>query len=190
MSELAVGQLKGLLVNSNKITIPSGHVLYSPGHIIQVVSTDFTGQYSSSSGTVQDVAGFSATIQPKSATSKILVTVSVAFGFANDAYPYVLLKRNGTSIGTGTSATGSQINTFLSGTAAAIGDANNYRYHQVSKTYMDSPSTTSPLTYQIAFASPYAGYAGHINRQNASNTINNVYMQYPTSSIVLMEVAQ
>lgn len=188
MSELAVGQLKGLTVNSNVITVPSGHTLKQSGTVLQVFSTDYTGTIGTTSTTPIDVSGFSVSITPKFSTSKILVMVSVTFGFVNDAYPYVLLSRNGTSIGTGTSATGVQINTFLSGAATAIGSSNEYRYHHAAKNFLDSPATTSALTYQIKFASPYAGYTGYINRQSAQ--VNAVYTQYPTSSITVMEIAQ
>jgi hypothetical protein len=158
------------------------------GTVLQVVSTNYTGTVSSTSATPVNVSGFSANITPKFNTSKILVLVSVAFGFANDAYPYVLLTRNGTSIGTGASATGAQINTFLSGTGTTVPASTPFRFHQAAKNFLDSPNTTSALTYQIQFASPYASIAGYINRQGPSD--NTVYIQYPSSSITLMEIAQ
>lgn len=167
----------GTLVTTN--TMPTGSVL-------QVVSTDYTGTASSTSATPADVSGFSATITPSSASNKILVFVSVAFGFNNDAYPYVLLKRNGTSISVGTSATGTRLNVFLSGTGTADTGSTVYRFHQASKSYLDSPSSTSALTYQIQLASPYSGYIGYINRVYDGSDAS--YIQYPTSSITLMEI--
>jgi hypothetical protein len=158
------------------------------GAVLQVVSTDYTGTTSSSSATPVNVSGFSVSITPKFANSKIFVLVSVAFGFANDSYPYVLLTRNGTSIGTGTSATGVQINTFLSGSGTNLSGSTPYRFHHAAKNFLDSPNTTSSLTYQIQFASPYNGYVGYINRQDAIP--NTVYTQYPSSSITVMEIAQ
>jgi len=156
------------------------------GSVLQVVSTDYTGTASSTSATPADVSGFAATITPSSASNKILVFVSVAFGFANDAYPYVLLKRNGTSISVGTSATGSQINVFLSGTGTNDSGSTVYRFHQASKSYLDSPSSTSALTYQIQLSSPYAGITGYINRLSDSG--NAAYVQFPTSTITVMEI--
>jgi hypothetical protein len=156
------------------------------GSVLQVVSTDYTGTASSTSATPADVSGFSATITPSSASNKILVFVSVAFGFNNDAYPYVLLKRNGTSISVGASATGSRLKTFLSGTGTNVAGSTVYRYQQASKSYLDSPSSTSALTYQIQLASPYAGFIGYINR--VYNGDDGSYIQYPTSSITLMEI--
>lgn len=181
--EVGATQLASTLDLTGKtVTLPAG----IGGKILQVVNTDYTGLASSTSATPADVSGFSATITPSSTSSKVLVFVSVAFGFSNDAYPYVLLKRNGTSISTGTSATGSRINVFLSGTGTSSGNT-IYRYHQPSKSYLDSPSSTSALTYQIQLASPYNGYIGYINRIYAGNDAS--YVQYPTSSITLMEVA-
>tara|TARA_B110000902_G_scaffold26785_1_gene29076 strand:+ start:173 stop:706 length:534 start_codon:yes stop_codon:yes gene_type:complete len=158
------------------------------GAVLQVVSTTYTGTVASTSATPANVTGFSAVITPKSTTSTILVSVSVAFGFVNDAFPYVLLTRNGVSIGTGVGATGVQINTFLSGPATNVGaGAAPYMLRQYSKDYEDSPSSTSQLTYQIQFSSPYGSLACYINRQAATN--NAVYIQHPTSSITLMEIA-
>lgn len=163
-----------------KARLPSGAVL-------QVISTDYTSMFSTSSTTPVDVTGFSATITPTSSTSKILVMVSVAFGGANDIYPYVLLKRNGTSLSTGVSASGNQINVFLGGYFTAIASM-TYAIQQFSKNHLDSPSTTSALTYQIQLANPYTiSPNAFINRQE--NQSNTPFVQYPTSSITLMEIA-
>jgi hypothetical protein len=160
---------------------------YAPGHVVQTKHTTYTGQFSTTSATPADVTGFSASITPKFATSLILINVSVAFGFNIDAYPYVLLLRNGNSIGTGASATGSRINTFLSGAATSI-NSMPYRIHQFARSHEDYPNTTSALTYQIQMASPYLSLASYINRQHASE--NAAYIQFPASSITLMEIAQ
>ena len=157
------------------------------GRILQVVTTNFTSTASSTSGTPADVSGFAATITPSSNSNRVLVYVSCMMGSSDDAYPYILLKRNGTTIGSGSGATGNQINTFLSYTATALGGPNNYRSNQLNKIFIDSPASTSALTYQIALASPYSGYTGYINRQNDQS--NNVFVQYPGSNITLMEIS-
>jgi hypothetical protein len=162
-----------------------GSALTGVGKVLQVVSTDYTGTASSSSGTPSNVSGFSATITPSSTSSKILVMVSVNLGGAQDAYPYILLTRNGTSISIGTSATGPQINTFLNGTITNMSTGPAVM-RSASKSYLDSPSSTSSLTYQIQLASPYSGLAGYINRQSLTHPA--VYIQRPTSSITLMEI--
>jgi len=158
------------------------------GAVLQVVSTTKTDTFSTSSTSPVDVTGFSATITPISATSKILVSVSVAFGGDDDIYPYVLLLRNGTSIGRGTSATGNQINVFMGGYFTAIASM-QYGLHQFCNNFLDSPATTDALTYKIQLANPYQAVSptAFINRQDS--TANTVFIQFPTSSITLMEIA-
>lgn len=181
-------------VDSN-ITIPTGKKLngvdvasiYAPGCVLQVIQTHYTDKFSSSSATPADVTGFAATITPKFANSKILVMLDVMLGGAVDTYPYLLLKRNGTSVGSGTGATGNQINTIGGGYFTALSTPVNYTMKQSSSKFLDSPNTTSALTYQVQFASPYLS-TGFINRQNAQD--NAVYIQFPTSNITLMEIAQ
>lgn len=76
MSELALGQIKGLTVNSNVVTVPSGHTLYAPGHVIQVVTNTYSTP-TSVAGTTPASTGLTVSISPKSATSMILVQYSV-----------------------------------------------------------------------------------------------------------------
>ena len=75
MSELSVGQLKGLLANNNVITVPSGHTLYAPGSVIQVVNVDNVLRTSQgfSGNVILDISNMVATITPKSASSKIVI---------------------------------------------------------------------------------------------------------------------
>ncbi len=176
-------------IKTNQIQTTAGKpILNSTGSVLQIVSTDYSSTVSSTSGTPADVSGFSATITPSSSSNKILVYVSVRFGAANDGYPYVILKRNGTTIGSGNQATGSRINTFLSFTQTALGAGTApYRAEQPSRMVLDSPASTSALTYQIALASPYAGFTGYINRQDNQN--DAVYIQFPASNITLMEIS-
>ena len=159
------------------------------GGILQVVSTHYTGTFSTSSSTPADVSDFSATITPRSNTSKILVLFQSWVGYsANDNYPYFLMKRNGTSIGAGTSATGVQINTFASTPALSRDAASTqvYKLLSASRSYVDSPASTSSLTYQVQFAEAFNG-TSYVNR--TANASNNVYTQFPGSDLTLIEIA-
>jgi hypothetical protein len=158
------------------------------GSVIQTVQTNYTGTAVSTSATPADVSGFSATITPISTSNKILVMVTVYFGFNADAYPYILVKRNGTAIGNGVNATGNQVNVFLSGPNLSGTNASSeeYKYVPASKNFLDSPASTSALTYQIQLAQPWLGTNGFINRQQ--DTDNNPYIQSTTSTITLQEI--
>ena len=115
-------------------------------------------------------------------SNKVLVLVSVQMGGVGNAYGYFLLLRGSTSLIVGNGAGGSQVNTFISsgyidGVAAMRGGSNSY---------LDSPNTTSATTYKIQFASGNSN-AFYINRQ--SSTDNGAYIQFPVSSITLIEIA-
>ena len=189
-SNVAFFAANTLLMGGN--TIISGNKIASTGmpvgSVLQVISTTKNDTFTTTSTSPVDVTGFSATITPISATSKILVSVSIAFGGDDDLYPYVLLLRNGTSIGTGTSATGNRINVFMGGYFTSIASM-TFRMHQFSNNFLDSPATTSALTYKIQLANPYqvVSSTAFINRQD--NQSDNTFVQYPTSSITLMEIA-
>jgi hypothetical protein len=76
MSELSVGQLKGLLANNNVITVPSGHTLYAPGSVVQVqtVRSDSRTTISSpTSGNGTTITQLNLAITPKFANSKLIM---------------------------------------------------------------------------------------------------------------------
>ena len=118
MSTLRVDNLNAR--TGTTISVPSGTRLYAPGSVVQVQQTDFLSTWSASSATPVDVTGMSVSITPISTSSKILVSVAINIGGPDDNYIYVLLLRNGVSIGTGNTATSTRINTFLTATQTLV----------------------------------------------------------------------
>jgi hypothetical protein len=158
--------------------------------VLQVVSTQYTGAFGMGTITTPvDVIGFRATITPTSNTSKILVLVTGFMGGGNDVYPYLLLKRNGLSVGLGESSGGIATPVFVNFPGTAIGSAMNYTQRSIKNNFLDSPATTSAITYQIAMANPYNPYgtSSFINRQ-VTQDLGNAYTQQTSSSITLMEI--
>jgi hypothetical protein len=158
------------------------------GGIIQVVQTYDTTYRSTTSSTYQDC--FSRSITPSSSTSKILVMVSLSLSHPDNDTGYVRILRDSTEIGSGT-ATGS-----LPGVLFAVriysyeNTNNNYNQHQYSQSYIDSPGTTSSITYKIQFRDAQGngrGIAmnGAINSSTADSNFGRT-----TSSITLFEIAQ
>ncbi len=186
MSTLRVDNINARTGTS--INVPAGTRMYLPGHVVQVQQTDLLTTWSANSSTPVDVTGLNVSITPTSVSSKILVYVSMHVGLPDDNYGYVLLLRNGVSIGAGTAATGSRINTFLSATQTALGGPNGWRMHVISRSFLDSPATTSSLTYKIQMASPYLTNTMYLNRQY--NDADSTYTQRPGSCISVMEIAQ
>ena len=179
------GTILGTDVNSTfdltgkTVTLPTG----TGGKVLQVVHTTYQSQAVTTSGTPADISGFSASITPSSSSNKVLVFVSVQMGGPGNAYGYFLLLRGSTSLVVGNGASGSQVNVFLSsgyidGVAA---------FRSGSNSYLDSPNTTSSTTYKIQFASANPGTSFYINRQ--SSTDNGGYINFPVSSITLLEIA-
>jgi hypothetical protein len=169
--------------NSNQtITLPdsTGTILTtgSPqsGGVIQVVSTTLQTSFSTTSSSYANVTGLAATITPKFSTSKILVLSSVA-GSTSTGYTGAQITRNGTAIGVATG--GSQTNGTFNGSFFDNGNQNSIR--TVSISYLDSPASTSALTYQVQVQN-LSSNPTYINT-NTNGTENG------SSSITLMEIA-
>jgi hypothetical protein len=187
MSELSVGQLKGLPVNNNVVTVPAGEILYAPGHVVQVVSTTKTDTFTASVGNVSTVAvtGLTATITPKFSTSKILVTVNIHASSSGDAIS-LILKRNTTSIGLGDAAGNRARRT------AVINPADNlaaYRLASANFSILDSPESTSSLVYSVEIGPILAGVSRNVfvNRTNNDDDLSSV--PRVSSIITLQEIA-
>lgn len=151
------------------------------GGVVQVVSTTKTDTFTQSSTTFQDVTGLSVTITPKSATNKCLVLLSlVAIGDSGVTNGAARLMRDSTAISIGDAA-GSR-------TRASFGiDANNFG-QESSVIFLDSPSTTSAVTYKIQVNrnNPSSG-SMYINR-NKTDLDNSSEHRY-ASSITVLEIA-
>ena len=191
MSELSVGQLRGLIVNNNVVSVPSGHTLYAPGHVVQVahgVKRD-TWSVSGNATSFYEVSGYSVSITPKSATSKILVS-----GMIHVSSWYWEIQgriyRNGAVI---TDAIGDVRGsrsraTFTQNLYEGTGSVRN-SWASVAFEYLDSPNTTSPVTYSVALNGYGSGLVG-VNRNVYGDTDSADYFANPISTITVMEIAQ
>jgi hypothetical protein len=113
------------------------------GSVIQVVQTVKTDTFSTTSGSLVDVTGMSVSITPTSASNKILVMVHVVGGInpsgGNISFQ---LQRNGTAVYVG-DASGSRLQGFQGGNSDVSWTLS------FTPIYLDSPSTTSAVTYKI-----------------------------------------
>jgi hypothetical protein len=150
------------------------------GSVLQVVSTFKSDTFSTSSTTFVDVTGYSVSITPTSATSKILV---IAY-LSGQGSPAVSVTQQRLMRGT---------------TAIAIGDASGSRtpssstlytsvpdnIQQATITYLDSPATTSSTTYKCQMR--VNSGTGYINR--TSNDSDGSDKARTISTITVMEIA-
>lgn len=139
------------------------------GKVLQVISTTIATTVSNSTTTFADT-GVTATITPTSATSKILVILSI-MGSKNATTATsgldLRLLRGATQI--------LEIVSALGRTGTALANISS-----ASTSYLDSPATTSATTYKVTFANNDTGSAVFINP--AVNTTNS------NSTITLMEI--
>jgi hypothetical protein len=194
MSELSVGQLKGLLANSNVITVPSGHTIYAPGSIIQVVNVENLLRTSQgfSASTILDISGMSATITPKKATSKIVIQARWFGEFGNSANTWDSmfgLSRNGTQIGRQTDGIGGTLINGITMSSLSYYAADASSTPEVMSYFVsDSPNSTSAVTYQVTFIASGAGTI--FTNRTVGWTPGLGGHELGVSSIMLMEVAQ
>jgi hypothetical protein len=155
-------------------TLPAARL--PAGSVLQVVQTYKTDSFSTSSTSYTNVTGLSASITPTSATSKILVMVSVFIdGYQNQNF--IALTRNGTLVGQSTA--GSTLNSL----ANAWGQNSGSDGETLVANYLDSPATTSALTYQVQAARQNSGSSPLLINVVVNGTYGGV------SSITLMEIA-
>jgi hypothetical protein len=130
------------------------------GKVLQVVNATYSTQVTSSSSTFADT-GLTASITPSSATSKILVIVDQT-GVAkstSDTYAMLRLLRGATTLAdfekvAGYNAASSRI------TVGGCGI-----------NYLDSPATTSSVTYKTQLASGANSAAARVQDDNSTSTI-------------------
>jgi len=153
---IATANSTGLTMNTGAILNSSGRPMVNQtGSVLQVVTNSYATNITTTNGT-WITTGLSASITPSSTSSKILVLVAQATNsYSSNGYQLGLqLWRNSSSIFTLT---------------AANGDGTNGPNNIVMITplnYLDSPATTSSVTYTTYFSAtatasgPNGNYVG------------------------------
>ena len=153
------------------------------GKILQVVNvnkSDFTSQ-AFSPDTFYDITGLSLSITPSSTSSKVLVFYRLGIGMDSGGTALIRLLRNGTAIGNGNAAGQRLLALDCTGRSPNI-----YEPMPLSGQYLDSPSSTSELTYKLQWGSPFATSTFKLNAsfEDADNTDRH----RQSSTFTLMEV--
>jgi len=146
------------------------------GKILQVVSSTNGYNQGSTSSTYADIS-LSASLTPSATSSKILVLMSVngIYSAQGDTNVDLTLKRSGASSGNGNVLDFSGTAGFDQGNQGS-GDGG------ASLTYLDSPSSTSSITYTAQMRSSNGSTAAYINHFVRGDV-------RPKSTITLMEVS-
>ena len=137
------------------------------GKILQVVSSSTTTQHLNESTTFADT-NLSGSITPSSTSSKILITVSQAYEFqrnGSEAGASIRLLRDSTVIDSAVASGGGNYKLYIYTNAA---NSNYSVYGCYNVTTLDSPNTTSAITYKTQSAVYIANSSGRIKSQSAS----------------------
>ena len=148
------------------------------GSVLQVVQITSVVQSTSTSGS--DVDLFTAAITPSSTSSKILVSTTIFHGKGNDETFY--MSRNGTKIaGVGSGGTAYiSVGSFYNSDNSVARDSATMA--SLSYQYLDSPSSTSEVTYKIGHMSP-SSPTFYINRAETAG------QGFGRSTLTLTEIA-
>ena len=151
-----------VISGDNGLTFPNSTIQASAGSVLQVVSSTIATVYSTTS-TSFVASGMSASITPKFSTSKILVLATIGVGQATNgssAGGAIALYRNSTALQSPQTYQ-NFINTAASANPRLLASIN----------YLDSPSTTSSVAYNIYFASYSGANAWQLNEASNGSTI-------------------
>ena len=144
----------------------TGNGIIIPGHVIQVVAADGPGSAVSFTGDTFTDISLSATITPKSASSKILVKCNFVAATNNSgAGSYAL----GLKVLRGSTGIYETFRTPWGNSVTGIGQL-------AQMDYLDSPATTSAITYKVQA------------RSGAASGNVTAHMNDSSSQIILMEI--
>ena len=177
-------------LRTNRIVPRDGLPSGSSGGVIQVVHVNTSSHTYSTSTSYTDITGVTATITPTRSDSKILVMLQLSIGRSGNHRAYMRLGR--------TIAGGSLDNTIIIGDANGSNTRNTNSFFgdgsssmaSIVTNFLDSPATTSAVTYQPAVCGNQGdnNVTIYVNRQGNS-TGSSSADDVQTSSITLMEVS-
>ena len=168
-AELIDGAIDTAHIGTDQIT----SAILPAGSVLQVVTNTYATETTTTSNTFVS-AGFTASITPSATSSKILCLVHLGgiLTYSNTENLIATLYRDSTNLGTGGGTTASTYDGFV----AHWVNTSDQTAQSASFSVLDSPSTTSSITY-----TPKFGSVGG----------NTVYIQVwgLTSTITLLEIA-
>jgi hypothetical protein len=177
-----------------KILNSSGKpILQQTGSVLQVVSTTLNTYGSTGSQNYVLVGGLSVAITPASTTNKVLIRGYIWLSGSTQNGMYGAVFRDG-SILTGVAGSAAQPSAIVNGTVGTVTasggfiPASGYVTYQATPIcfeFLDSPASTSSLTYQIGVR---VGGGGVVYYNYQSNTGGNPDFGYFASTITAMEI--
>ena len=155
------------------------------GKVLQVVSTTKTDQFTTTSTSAVDITGHSVSITPSSSSNKILVSFNCSAAMEDNGWRGgVILVRDSTKIFVGDAGGNrTQVSRYIQQIS------NSQELFSLSGQHLDTPSTTSAITYKMQAISLDSGrqFALNFGRDDATNNVST--RARTASSITVMEIA-
>ena len=173
---------------SNGNTPTAGDLgLNTTGTVLQVVqSVNDTVETFSATETWHDISNMSVTITPTSTSSKIMVDYTI-HNSTSDSTTTHRIVRGSTAIGLGSANGSRQLATSRTGRMQA-GDENHINPPTTMK-YIDSPSTTSAVTYKLQLRLQTSEGVITTNTAHNQPNVTHTYGSRVISTITVTEIA-
>ena len=148
----------------------TGATSFSPGKVLQVVTTTKTDTTSTSSSSYVDISGMTLSITPASSSNKIFIMFDIGLSSSSTGRSdKIRLLRDSTAIV-------DPANLFR------LGSVNSVMYN-ASTNFLDSPNTTSATTYKLQWLSEGGAFTCYLNRRGNNSTV------FTTSTLTAMEIS-
>jgi hypothetical protein len=182
---ISAGGLPDACVTAADLASGAAKANFGAGCVLQVVQGVVTTAISFSTvGSWNDITGLSASITPSNTSNKILVIANIKGQASQNTSSRVI--RDSTAIGVSTEASpGSRLisaggDFYGAGTAGGTGQGHTH-------IFLDSPISTSTLTYKAQYNVTYAGGVFYLNTTYAN--ANAAYTVLGISTLTLVEIA-
>ena len=176
--------------NTRVLTLPdTGNLTLGKTGILQVVEAVKTDTATTSTTVYNAISGLQPQITPSSTTSKIMIFINLKWGFSNENNDvnFKLFRSIGgteTEIFSGDASNSNSLGFY--GAQDALGKGVHIMM-PISSQYLDSPNTTSQITYLIKWHIQRSASYNYLNRPGSNDTSDDYHRA--SSSVTLMEVA-
>ena len=181
MSTLSVDTITGQTTAAN-VKMPAGHIIQTVQKVDTTIST-----FNNSGSNAQFVTcgNLSQSFTPKYSTTKVLLRANIGHVATNTADRFVYFRFTGGNSANGVGdASGNRQRVLAFHYFAAGNDGTSMNFE-----YLDSPATTSAITYTVQIAPNYSSGGLGLNYYLPNNT-NAVYIPLAASTLTIMEIAQ
>ena len=163
---------------------------YNYGGIIQVSYSSLINHYSSNSTTWADITNLSASIEPQSTSSRILVQFSLGRATTDRHdldYAAGLRVLRGNTIADFNGQSGSN-RERLCGTIQGLAYNDDHSIGPWTFGGIDHPNTTSSVTYKVQAMCQSSSVPLHLNTSINNNNSTQIYYGTARSTIIIMEL--